>query len=109
MPYKNYEDHLDAQRRWYSRNKDGVRASKIRQKAKKAGGRAKPTACDVCGEASWRIVFDHCHATTRFRGWLCYGCNVALGQVKDNPETLRALASYLEGNMKNNHTESNNG
>ena len=100
MPYKNPQDHLAAQRRWYSRNKDAVRASKKRAKARKAGGREKPSVCDVCAQPSWRMVFDHCHATERFRGWLCYGCNVALGHVKDNPETLRALADYLESGMK---------
>jgi hypothetical protein len=57
--------------------------------------REKPTTCDVCGRAG-KIVFDHCHVTGAFRGWLCGHCNTALGQVFDQPDVLRALAAYLE-------------
>lgn len=40
---------------------------------------------------------DHCHTTNKVRGILCNPCNMALGIIKDNPETLRRLANYLEG------------
>jgi hypothetical protein len=100
MPYKNYEDHKAAQRRWHARNKDAVRISKKSRKTLKAGGRERPETCDVCDQKSFRMVFDHCHASGRFRGWLCFGCNVALGHVKDDPKTLRALADYLEAGKK---------
>ncbi len=39
---------------------------------------------------------DHCHATGVVRGLLCRGCNHALGGVKDRPDALRRLATYLE-------------
>ena len=55
----------------------------------------RPAECEVCG-SSRRIVFDHSHKTSKFRGWLCNACNVALGLVEDNPEKLRLLADYLE-------------
>ena len=55
----------------------------------------RPDKCEVCGN-SGRICLDHCHATMKFRGWLCEPCNTALGRVKDNPDTLRKLAEYLE-------------
>lgn len=45
------------------------------------------------------FVVDHCHRTNKVRGILCQPCNVALGNVRDNPDTLRALASYLEERM----------
>lgn len=38
---------------------------------------------------------DHDHASGRFRGFLCGGCNAALGHVQDNVERLRGLADYL--------------
>ena len=58
-------------------------------------GRKKPEQCEVCGSLG-TICFDHCHATGKFRGWICKRCNFALGLVKDNRETLLALAKYLE-------------
>ena len=39
---------------------------------------------------------DHDHETEQNRGLLHGTCNRALGLVKDFPETLRDLASYLE-------------
>lgn len=66
-----------------------------RKKVERLAGRVRPDRCEVCGAAG-RIYYDHCHATGRFRGWLCRLCNVALGHVRDNPHLLRKLARYLE-------------
>ena len=51
--------------------------------------------CQVCG-STYKLCVDHCHDTGRVRGILCWHCNVALGNVRDNPDTLRKLADYLE-------------
>lgn len=58
-------------------------------------GRPRPKLCEVCDNEG-TICFDHCHATEKFRGWICLQCNLALGLAKDNPATLRALADYLD-------------
>lgn len=42
----------------------------------------------------WSI--DHCHISGKVRGLVCRWCNTMLGMSKDNPETLRAAATYLE-------------
>lgn len=60
-------------------------------------GRPRALVCELCDEEA-KTVFDHCHATGVFRGWLCDRCNRTLGQVKDSPELLRKLANYLEKN-----------
>ena len=39
---------------------------------------------------------DHCHTDQHVRGLLCHSCNVVLGLVKDDPLTLRRLATYVE-------------
>lgn len=43
------------------------------------------------------FVIDHDHITGKVRGLVCTNCNVALGMIRDNPETARKLAEYLEG------------
>lgn len=61
---------------------------------------AQGRRCAVCrsdhpgSKIGW--VTDHCHKLNRVRGILCAPCNMALGQAKDSPSTLRALAAYLE-------------
>ena len=32
---------------------------------------------------------------SKFWGWICSRCNLALGLVKDNIETLKAMIEYL--------------
>jgi hypothetical protein len=39
---------------------------------------------------------DHSHKTGEFRGLLCDNCNWALGNVSDNPMTLRRLMAFLD-------------
>lgn len=39
---------------------------------------------------------DHNHTTGRIRGILCQPCNVALGHLQENPDTLRRMIAYLE-------------
>lgn len=39
---------------------------------------------------------DHDHATGIVRGLLCSSCNTGLGLLKDNPEILRRLMTYLQ-------------
>jgi hypothetical protein len=57
--------------------------------------------CPGCGTAinrtlQGRLAVDHDHATGQIRGLLCSGCNLAVGNARDNPSTLRNLADYLE-------------
>ena len=68
--------------------------------------------CRACGSSD-RLVIDHDHSCCQslnmqsetacggcVRGLLCFGCNSALGHTKDNPQTLRALADYLESGFR---------
>ncbi|HWB67634.1 MAG TPA: endonuclease VII domain-containing protein [Mycobacteriales bacterium] len=50
--------------------------------------------CAVCGKPDPEHI-DHDHATGQVRGLLCFNCNQALGNVRDNPTVLRGLISYL--------------
>lgn len=57
-------------------------------------GRKKPITCDICG-GTYRICFDHCHTTGKFRGWICNSCNAALGHVRDDVGRLHKMIVYL--------------
>ncbi len=54
--------------------------------------------CAICGQAPTKapLSVDHDHATNKVRGLLCINCNMALGQMNDNPEWLRRAADYLD-------------
>jgi len=43
-----------------------------------------------------RLHVDHCHKTKRVRGLLCTRCNLAIGQMEDDPDRLRRAADYIE-------------
>lgn len=42
------------------------------------------------------LVVDHNHETSAVRELLCSFCNWTIGHAKENPETLRLAAEYLE-------------
>ena len=41
------------------------------------------------------LSVDHDHLTNEVRGLLCSGCNLAIGNVGENTETLVHLSNYL--------------
>ena len=54
--------------------------------------------CKICGDKPTTqrgLHIDHCHATGVVRGLLCHGCNVTLGNMKDDPEILLKAVEYL--------------
>ena len=53
-----------------------------------------------CGQTK-RLHMDHDHATGKFRGLLCSPCNTSLGFLKENPERIRGLATYIERFQQN--------
>jgi hypothetical protein len=69
--------------KWHQNNK-------LAQKA----GRSKPEMCEVCNRGG-RIMFDHCHDSDKFRGWICFNCNAILGLAADNITILEKLIIYL--------------
>ncbi|MFB7420739.1 endonuclease VII domain-containing protein [Streptomyces sp. NPDC056210] len=60
--------------------------------------KAQDGACAICGgKRKYNLQVDHCHKTEAVRGLLCKSCNKGiLRSARDNPQTLRNAASYLE-------------
>jgi hypothetical protein len=55
--------------------------------------------CAICGEQrpeERTLHVDHDHATGTVRGLLCFRCNNALGDLRDDHELFRRAADYLD-------------
>lgn len=68
----------------------------------------KDYCCPICNkteeEVRWKTqenrkvwCLDHNHKDDSFRGWICFRCNIAVGQVKDDPAIAYRLYEYLKG------------
>lgn len=52
-------------------------------------------SCAICEVRPSFLVVDHDHQTGRVRGLLCRNCNIALGQLGDDPSRCVSAAGYL--------------
>jgi hypothetical protein len=103
----------DQSRAWYIKKRDEI-LEKRREWRKQSGAyrrqaygmsneefnslvAAQNGRCAICFEVPTGRGFhvDHCHRTGRIRGLLCRGCNLALGNMKDDPISLIKAADYL--------------
>ncbi len=57
-------------------------------------GHERAKQCQICLKVC-RTVYDHCHDTNLFRGWLCNNCNTALGMVENDVTILWSMIKYL--------------
>lgn len=93
----NAEKYRERARKYRKLNPEKHQAAVRKYRGRPEPTRPRPDACESCGRVpKISLDLDHCHASGKFRGWLCGHCNRALGMLKDNPAFLRSLASYLE-------------
>jgi hypothetical protein len=92
MPYKDRQKQLAAQRRCHMQATYGITPEEYDALLRLQNG-----VCKICGRTAGkrRLSVDHDHATGVVRGLLCNPCNVALGLLDENPETLRSAIRYL--------------
>lgn len=65
---------------------------------------AQEGRCAICGQApAHRLHVDHDHESGAVRQLLCRPCNYALGNAKDDPARLRAMADYLDRHRGDAH------
>lgn len=75
------------------RSKFGMSKSEYNELLTAQGG-----VCAICKKKAWnskRPCVDHDHDTGKVRGLLCHRCNLAIGQIDDNPQIARLMADYL--------------
>lgn len=62
----------------------------------------KSRGCESCETHDGILCIDHDHSNPEpnCRGCLCHGCNVALGRLKDSPELIDKLKTYLTSRPK---------
>jgi hypothetical protein len=51
--------------------------------------------CAICDSTPDRLCVDHEHSSGRVRGLLCKLCNLAIGNLRDDPELAIRAAEYL--------------
>lgn len=56
--------------------------------------------CAICGsyQTYKKLAVDHDHKTGKVRGLLCNDCNIGIGYLKDNEQTLENAIEYLKRN-----------
>lgn len=111
--------------RWRGHREQWVCRTPLRESDRRRQGRAKPSVrwaalgvrlqdfaglrdlqggrcaiCQVVLGTGRQVHLDHDHATGQVRALLCRDCNVGLGCMHDDPETLRAAASYIEAHRR---------
>lgn len=118
MP-KTREQLAEYQRQYRKRNAAKVNAINQRYRAKNPGRYhlwnrksalkklgIEPTRpcsefCELCGrlpDEDRALAADHDHSTDKFRGWICWHCNCALGKFGDSIEGLMRAVKYLMRN-----------
>ncbi|MFD0690363.1 endonuclease VII domain-containing protein [Actinomadura fibrosa] len=81
----NRQNHL--------RRRYGLEEADVRRLLDAQGG-----LCAVCWDVPAEHV-DHDHATGAVRGIACGACNTGMGQLGDDPTSLRRAADYLLGQL----------
>ena len=64
-----------------------------KQRRLNLASRPQSLKCELCGRETI-TVFDHCHTTNKFRGWLCNLCNMYLGVIDKDPDIIERIVEY---------------
>jgi hypothetical protein len=83
-----------ADRKSYLRRKYGITVEEYDAMLAAQGG-----VCKICEQArpeERTLHVDHDHMTGKIRGLLCFRCNNAIGDLRDDAELALAMVGYLE-------------
>jgi len=74
----------------------GITLNEYNQMLVEQGHRCKTCGTTEPGGKHGKFMVDHSHNNGKVRGLLCKSCNIALGEIKDNRQTLLNMLEYLE-------------
>jgi len=74
----------------------GITLNEYNQMLVEQGHRCKTCGTTEPGGKHGKFMVDHSHNTGEIRGLLCKSCNIALGEVGDNINTLQKMIEYLQ-------------
>ncbi len=92
--YRQRPERKAADREYHLRRKYGVGLTEYEALLDAQGG-----VCRICGEPRPEVRtlhVDHDHDTGAIRGLLCFRCNNAIGDLRDDYDLVRKLADYLD-------------
>lgn len=112
----NPERNRERQRKWGQHNAERKRAANakwrrnnperwrelnrnLKRQQLPTPTRSEPTQCELCAQPCTKnkvLCLDHCHDTSRFRGWLCSRCNRGIGLLGDSLPDLQRAVAYLQ-------------
>ncbi|WP_352852983.1 endonuclease VII domain-containing protein [Mesorhizobium sp. M0139] len=109
---KKRDAHRESPSAYYQRTKERHSAKNRISKLKRVYGitpeqwdalfEGQGHRCAVCGSTEPRTTrgrgwqTDHCHATGKVRGILCFRCNIGLGKFEDDTDRLASAIAYLK-------------
>lgn len=110
---ENYHKDIHAKRAKEATRKKGIDVDRYNQMLKEQDNK-----CAICKQPETRKVknsdeiarlcIDHCHATLKVRGLLCFHCNVGLGKFFDDTDKLSSAIDYLTKHKSNSEEITDN-
>lgn len=95
-----YREKINYHKNWHLKNRYGINLEVYKELLIKQNG-----VCAICKNPETsetnrgtlrQLAVDHCHTTGKVRGLLCRNCNVSLGMLKENKETILNMLEYLD-------------
>lgn len=92
-----YQKNKEKSRAYFRLRNYGITPEEYDKKVDEQGG-----GCFICGEKPTgtgnrsMLHVDHDHDSGQVRDLLCGNCNTSIGTIRENPETARKMADYLE-------------
>ena len=93
---KRYGDNPDLYREEHLKRSYGITLNEYNQMLVEQEHRCKTCGTTEPGGKHGKFMVDHSHNTGEVRGLLCKSCNIALGEIKDNRQTLLNMLQYLD-------------